>query len=135
MDQSENQETLEEKDQTVQKGGKCDRWHEVDRVLQSEIENAKAYFVDKLIEEGGSGRSFYSATKKLAAAAATPTWTINDMFVGSDAGAICDKILDYFGGIAGAGTGSITEENVQEGGLPYFSVDRTAGLLRSSKKT
>lgn len=34
------------------RGKKCDRWWETDRKLQQEIEDSKAVFFDKLLEEG-----------------------------------------------------------------------------------
>ena len=111
------------------RGGKCNKRHKVDRTLQTKIENAKAYFFDKLMEKGGSGKSFYSATKKLAVAMATPPWTINDMFIGMEAGEICDRVLDFFGGIAGAGEEVHKEGPRQGGGLPHFTAERIADLL------
>lgn len=49
------------------KNGKCEAWWNTDRILQDEISTSKEAFVHRLLEDGGTGRSFYAATRKLAA--------------------------------------------------------------------
>ena len=117
------------------KWGKCEKWHHVDRVLQQEIEEAKAFYVDKLLEDGGNGRSFYSATKKLASATAAAAWTVGNLFVGLEAGEICSKVLEFFGGIAGSGEGLVEDGDPCHGGLPEFTLERTVELLGHAKST
>lgn len=51
-----------------------------ERKLQEKIEAAKSGFVDLLLEEGKLGRSFYAATKKVAACTTSPQWSVGDLF-------------------------------------------------------
>lgn len=68
--------------QIYKKGGRSDRCWETDRIFQEIIQESREAFIEKMLEEGNSGRSFYLATKKLSIAAFTPQWSAQDLFVG-----------------------------------------------------
>ena len=116
--------------------GRSNKWWDTDRILQAKINEARTSFVERMLSEGNSGRSFYATTKKLSAAAPTAPWNVKDLFIGQEPSVIARKVLDFYGNVAG-------DANVQEmpriarcaGGLGYFSEERTAELLRAAKKT
>lgn len=85
---------------SYKKGGKTHRWHETYRKLQTQIAEARSGFVDLLLEEGNSGKTFYSATKKLSAAAQAPQWTVTDLFPGQDPQEVAKGVLDYYSSIS-----------------------------------
>ena len=120
-----------------QKGGKSDRWWEIDRRLQDEIEDSKEAFVEKLLEEGNNGRNFYSATRKLATASTTPAWTVSDLFIGMEPGEVCEEVLKFFGAIAASGDPGIEMTSLPRlaEGLPVFPEPDVEKLLKQSKKT
>ena len=117
------------------KFGKSQSWWETDRKLQNEIQDAKEFFVEKLLEEGNCGRPFYAATRKLAAASPAKPWKVTDMFVGMGPREVCDEVLGFFGSLARTDTGGLPHIPRVDGGLGHFSKERTAELLRASKKT
>ena len=117
------------------KEGKSDKWWRVDSDLQREIGEAKSDFVERLLEGGNNGKSFYAATRKLSAAKTTQEWTVSDLFVGLKDEEVADKVLDYFGGIAKSDRPGIPDLPRVHGGLDDFTVERTADLLRRAKKT
>ena len=78
-------------------GGKSDRWWETDRRLQERIKESRENFVNKMLEEGNTGRSFYAATRKLSSAALTPQWSVKDIFAGKGPEGVCEEVLKYFG--------------------------------------
>lgn len=51
------------------KGDRCNRWWEANRVLQECNKKSREAFVEKMLDEGNKGRSFYAATRKLSNAA------------------------------------------------------------------
>ena len=51
------------------KGGRSQTWWDTDRTLQASLSEARTSFVDRMLEEGTTGKSFYAATRKLASAA------------------------------------------------------------------
>ena len=77
------------------KEGRSQAWWNTDAILQEKIEESRNAFVKKILEEGNAGRSFYSATKKLAKAAVVPQWSVKDLFVGRQLREICQEVLDY----------------------------------------
>ena len=87
-----------------------------------------------MLEEGTTGRSFYTATKKLAKAAVVPQWSVKDLYVGQQAPDVCNEVLDYFGSIA-AGRATELEGPRCNGGLGVFSVEATRDLLAAVKKS
>ena len=117
------------------KFGKSQSWFETDLKLQKEISDAKEFFVEQLLEDGNKGRPFYAATRKLAAASPTQPWKVTDMFVGMGPTEVCKEVLGFFGKLARTETDGMPEIPRVDGGLGHFSVDRTARLLRESKKT
>ena len=117
------------------KKGKSDTWWEVDRQLQHCIQESRGAFVDTLLEQGSNGSSFYSATKKLATSSPAPPWKVSDLFTGAPPGEICQKVLDFYRGIAGSTAEPIPVLERVDGGLGCFTVERTADLLRGVKKT
>ena len=117
------------------KYGKSQSWWETDRKLQEEIREAKELFVKRLLDDGNNGRPFYAATRKLAAASSKAQWSVTDLFVGMAPGDVCKEVLDYFGGLARSEARGIPDIPRVDGGLGFFSKERTAELLRTSKST
>ena len=117
------------------KAGRCQAWWDTDRILQTKIDEAKNGFVDRILEEGGAGKTFYAATKKLASPNRAPDWNVRDLFSGLGAEETCKEILGFYGAIAGECMEPIPEVRRVDGGLGHFSVQRVAELLQQSKKT
>ena len=117
------------------KFGKSQSWWEIDRKLQSEIATAKEFFVAKMLEDGNRGRPFYAATRKLAAASPCQPWSVTDLFVGMGPAEVCAEVLDFFGGLARSDSVPMPVRTRVDGGLGFFSVDRTTALLAGSKLT
>lgn len=117
------------------RGGKTEKWLRADGALLEEIRTAKEEFVERLLDEGNSGKSFCTATRKLAAAKSKPGWSVMDLFVGMSPGKVCDKILGFFVGIARSEAPGIPEFARAPGGLPEFRPGGTAEMLKNAKKT
>ena len=118
------------------KYGKSQSWWETDRKLQDEIQEAKELFVERLLDDGNNGRPFFAATRKLAAASASSPWAVTDLFVGMGPGEVCREVLDFFGGLAKSEAPGIPPDLPRvDGGLGFFSLERTSELLRASKNT
>ena len=118
------------------RAGKCATWWETDRVLQEEITAAKESFVERLLEDGGNGKTFYAATKKLAAATAAPPWAVTDLYVGLEPGQVCRQVLDFYGGIAKSDRSRVERDGLRiPGGLGVFTMERTEKRLKESRKT
>ena len=77
-------------------------WWDTDRLLQEKIEESRATFVDKLLQEGNEGKSFYAAIKKLSAASQSAPWSVEDLFTGSEPADMCREVLDFYGNVSGA---------------------------------
>ena len=117
------------------KGGKSDEWWSTDRVLQQKIEEARLDFVERLLEDGGNGRSFYAATKSLSSAAPAGRWQVSDLFPGVGPADVGKEILRYYSGICTDPVNPIEGVTKQDGGLGSFTEERTIELLRNAKKT
>ena len=117
------------------KAGQCDKWWEIDRRLQELISNSREAFIEKMLEEGNSGKSFYAATRKLASATPNQQWSVKDVFPGKDAVEVCNEVLKYFAGIAASEGGPSPPVHTVPGGLVPFSPERTEKLLKAAKKT
>ena len=91
--------------------------------------------MEKLLEEGNNGRPFYAATRKLAAATPSKPWKVTDLFVGMGPKDVCREVLGFFGALAKTDAGEVPDVPRVDGGLGHFSSERTAELLRASKKT
>ena len=119
------------------KFGKSQSWWETDQRLQTEIANAKEFFVAKMLEEGNRGRPFYAATRKLAAASPGQPWSVTDLFVGMEPAEVGREVLGFFGGLARSDAEPMPRRTRVSGGLGFFSIDRTSTLLLlgESKKT
>ena len=106
------------------KEGRSQAWWDVDSAVQEKIESSRVNFVEKMLEEGNRGSSFYTATKKLAKAAVVRQWTVKDLFVGRPASEVGREVLGYFGKIA---TGDSEPPGGRRcpGGLPVFTAERT----------
>ena len=107
------------------KGGRCDRWWETDRQVQKCIQESREAFVERMLEEGNEGSSFYKATRKLASAASVPQWGVQDLFVGKDPAHICQEVLGYFGAISNMDAPPVANIARCHGGLPEFDLART----------
>ena len=118
------------------KYGKSAAWWETDRILQDEINESKEAFVDRLLADGGNGRTFYSATRKLAASTAEPPWSVTDLYVGMGPEQVGKEILQFYGRLAESELPpDSTARPRVPAGLGVFSVERTSKLLKESKKT
>ena len=116
------------------KEGRSQAWWDTDRIVQQKIETSRVEFVEKMLEEGTAGRSFYTAMKKLPKAAVVPQWSVKDLYAGQQAPEICNEVLDYFGSIA-TGRATALDGPRCTGGLDEFSVDATRELLTAVKKS
>ena len=117
------------------KEGKSVRWWDIDRLLHERIEKSRVEFVEKMLEEGNNGRSFYAATKRLAKAAVVPQWSVSDLFVGRPPQEVCQEVLAYFGGVASGAAPDLSRAPRCSGGLPEFMVAGTEELLKAVKKS
>ena len=117
------------------KKGKSQAWWDTERVLQERIVKAKEDFVERLLEDGNAGRSFYAATKKLATCATAPQWNVGDLFPGQGPEEVCEEVLKFYGRIACAPAPPMPLIGCVEGGLGSFTVARTTTLLKAVKKT
>ena len=117
------------------KGGKNEQWWATDRKLQDAITTAKEEYVEKLLQAGSSGRSFYAATKRLASATSAHPWTVTDLYVGLRPGEVCREILKFYGSVSTAEAPPLPDIPRVPGDMGHFSVERTTKILRESKKT
>ena len=117
------------------KKGKSQAWWNTERALQERITEAKENFVERLLEDGNAGRSFYAATRKLATCTTAPQWSVGDLFPGQGPEVVCDEVLKFYGRIACAPAPPMPSIGCGGGGLGDFSVDRTTALLKAVKKT
>ena len=117
------------------KGGKSDEWWSTDRVLQQKLEEARLGFVERLLEDGTKGRSFYAATKSLSSAAPAGKWQVSDMFPGVGPAEVGKEVLRYYSGICTDPVNPVEGVSKRDGGLGTFTEERTTELLRNAKKT
>ena len=129
MDLPIYKETLEKKIRIYKKAGRSDAWWEVDQVLQEQIKSSRESFVEKMLEEGNSSKSFYSATRKLASSSPQHQCSVRDVFPGREAKDACSEVLSYFGSIATAEGSPLPVVNQVHGGLAPFGSQRTETLL------
>lgn len=102
----------------------------------SAITEARTDFVDRLLEEGNSGGSFYSAVRQLASPAAQSQWAVGGLFPGLSPADVCDEVLGFYSSIATAPPRPLpTAPTYESGGLGHFSKERTTSLLAASKKS
>ena len=92
-------------------------------------------FVDQLLEEGNSGRSFYAASRKLSSCTSSPQWAVGDLFPGKEPSFVCAEVLNFYGAIACAPAETMPALERTGGGLGHFSTERTSDLLKDAKKT
>ena len=117
------------------KEGRSQAWWRTDGILQEKLRDARNSFVEVLLEDGNSGRSFYSATKKLAGATKAGEWKVQDLFNGREPAAICEEILGFYGKVSGQRLGPMPDAIPCTGGLGHFTESRTEELLGKAKKT
>ena len=104
--------------------------------MQQEIRVKKEEFVDKLLEGGGTGRSFYEATRQLAAAGQKQKWQVMDMFPGRSPEEAGGAILEYFGNIVdGSQCSEVPEMDEGPADIGPFSEEEVVDLLKNHKKT
>ena len=116
------------------KGGRSQKWWDTEIRLQQEIDMAREDFVNKLLEEGNSGGSFYSATKKLASPVSGAKWDVTDLFTGCSQEVVAERILDYFVGITDSVPEPLPDIWRGDGGLGEFALQRTEDILAAAKK-
>ena len=116
-------------------GGKSDKWWRIDTRLQELITNSREAFVEKMLDEGNSGKSFYAATRKLSAANPAQPWSVKDVFPGASSLEVGREVLGYFGGIASTQGDPIPDTARVPGGLPTFTKVRTEAVLRKAKRS
>ena len=117
------------------KGGRSDSWWQTDRVMQEKIIESRNSFVDRLLEGGSNGRSFYAATRMLATAAPPDRWTVCDLFPGKAPADVCTEVLDFYGAISSEGDPPAMRAPRVLGGLGPFTRERTTELLRAAKRS
>ena len=118
------------------KKGKNAVWWNTDHALQEAITEARTGFVDRILEDGNSGKSFYTAVKKLASPSSQAQWAVTDLYPGLPPAKVCHEILEFYGSIATAPSRPIPPApEFRSGGLGLFSEERTASLLSATKKT
>ena len=117
------------------KGGKNEQWWTTDHKLQDAISTAKQEYVEKLLQEGTNGRSFYAATKRLASATSARPWSVTDLFVGLKPAEVCREILGFYGSVSTAESPPLPDVPRVPGDMGHFSLERTTKILRESKKT
>ena len=123
---------MEEKEK---KGGNSQRWWEPEKEMQASLTEARSGFVEKMLENGNMGKSFYSATKKLASAAPAPQWSVTDLFPGQDPASIGKGVLEFYGNISQVPAEPMPELGSKRGSLETFTVEKIAELLKQIKKT
>ena len=99
------------------------------------ISDSKETFVGRLLEEGSSGRSFYSAARKLSSAINTKPWKVTDLYPGKTPDQAGQEILKYFSNVSDTETRPLPVIQHVPGGLPTFTFDSTVKMLKNSKKT
>ena len=114
------------------KDGRSQAWWDTDAVLQDKIDKSRNKFVEKMLEQGNNGRSFYAAMRKLAKAAVVPQWSVKELYVGTQPEEICQEV--FFGNIASDPSPPMENVDRCTGGLPEFTIQRTKSLLRAAKK-
>ena len=116
--------------------GKNTAWLNTDHALQEAITEARTGFVDRILEDGNSGRSFYTAVRKLASPSSQSQWAVTDLYPGLPTAKVCHEILEFYGKIAMAPSRPIPPApEFRSGGLGHFSEERTVSLLSAMKKT
>ena len=117
------------------KGGRSDAWWATDAELQRRIADSRVDFVDRMLEDGTGGRSFYAATKRLATCVVAPDWKVQDLFNGRPPEEICREVLEFYGGISGNCMAPLPDIARVSGGIGPFTNEGTAELLANCKKT
>ena len=117
------------------KGGRNDHWWATDAVLQNAIAEAKEAFVDRLLDDGASSRSFYAATKRLASASNCKEWSVKSIFPDKQDDEIGREVLGYFGTISTKEAAPMPQTPLVPGGLPTFTESSVTSILKGSKKT
>ena len=116
------------------KDGRSQKWWAIDRVMQGLIAESRQEFVDKALEDGNSGKSFYAAAKSLATPGSAQSWTVADLFPGSSPGEVCDNVLEYFSGIGGRPLRRVPALPRVQAGLPTYTESGVTEMLRKGKK-
>lgn len=91
----------EKSDYTYKKNGRSNAWWETDLQLQDSIEEASAGLIDRMLEDGSRGKSFYAATRKLSLAVPSQQWSVSDLFPDKSPTGVWDEMLTYYGSIVG----------------------------------
>ena len=116
------------------KEGKSEKYWEIERTLQEQISSSREAFVERMLEEGNSGKSSYAATRRLASAGASIPWSVKDVFPDKNSSQACQEVLDYFGGIAREGE-PLRARGQVPGGPQRFDAERTATIIGKVKKS
>ena len=117
------------------KGGKSQlRWN-TEKKMQASLNEARSGFVERMLEDGNMGRSFYSTAKKMSTAAPTPQWSVTDLFPGQDPDSVGREVLEFYGNISHRLAEPMPELETGHGGLEEFTAEKTIELLRQMKKT
>ena len=104
-------------------------------IMQAKIDDSRNCFVERMLEEGSQGRSFYLAARKLASAMPSDKWAVADMFPGKGPSEVCAEVLEFYGGISSEEATPAPDVPRVDGGLGHFNVQRTTELLRAAKKS
>ena len=117
------------------KSSRSQAWWDTDSLLQREINDSKETYVEKMLSQGNSGKSFYAATKNLTGSGVGPKWNVADLFDDKAPEAVANKVLEYFGGIAGEKSSSGPQVPKMGGALPDLTPAEATKLLKRTKKT
>ena len=117
------------------KGGRNDAWWRTEELLQSKIQEARNGFVDRILEDGAQGRSFYAAAKSLSAPVPSNKWQVSDLFPGQEAAKVGSEVLKFYSSISTDPIRPPFPVDRCDGGMGHFSTDRVSELLRKAKKT
>ena len=116
--------------------GRSPRWRGLCEEMEEEIRQKKSAFVDKVLEDGNTGKSYYSAVKNLAGPNGKKSWDVTDLFLDASSGETGERILDYFGSV-GEGAETVEMPVVPEGGagMDVFDEEKVLKMLKKHKKT
>ena len=126
---------LKKKIRIYKKSGRSQAWWDTDSLLQKEISDSKETYVEKMLAQGNSGKSFYAATKNLKGSGAKPKWSVVDLFDDKTPESVADKVLEYFGGIASEESTRGPEVPKLGGALLDLTPADATKLLKPAKKT
>ena len=116
------------------KRGRSERWRALSVELEKEVQESKEAFVDDIAENGGSGKDFYDAVRRLSGPGGGSTWSVRELFPAANDEKVCEEVLDYFASVGGRKRGGemMTPQKVPSG--LHFTPHQVLERLRNLKK-